>query len=67
MKNYDLTDTNKWVIDIPDTIAKSFFFDIINFLCQLFKPVDVFLEIFLIKVILIMKIRYLIDSFYQLL
>jgi hypothetical protein len=47
------------MIDIPDTVTKGFFLNIVNFLGQLFKPVDIFLEIFLIKIILFNKDKIL--------
>ena len=43
------------MVNVPDTVAETFFFDVVDFLGEFLESVDVLGEILLVKIIWIMK------------
>lgn len=43
------------MVNVPDTVAETFFFDVVDFLGEFLESVDVLGEVLLVKIICIMK------------
>jgi hypothetical protein len=46
-----LGEADEGMVDVPDTVAKTLFFDVVDLLRELFESVDILGEVLLVKII----------------